>query len=195
MKAADLDTFKVGGFPDDYPTNLRTFYSPVDDCHGVLGAVIDSATESLALAMYGLDDEDLVNRILAKLRDENIVVVLTLDSSQAGGVHERALLAQANFPKSIVVVGRSEKGAIMHMKELVVDGRIVVTGSTNWSTGGESKQDNQLTVIFDRAEAHAARTRIDAIHAHMLAKQPGLDARRPMTNPLVESIEPKEHER
>ena len=29
--------------------------------------------------------------------------------------------------------------------------------------------DNQLTVIFDRAEAHAARTRIDAIHAHMLA--------------------------
>lgn len=171
MKPSDLDRFKLGGrVPDDYPANLRTFYSPVDDCHGALGAVIDSATESLALAMYGLDDEDLVNRILAKLRDENVVVVLTLDSSQAGGVHERKLLAQADFPKSIIAVGRSEKGAIMHMKELVVDGRIVVTGSTNWSTGGESKQDNQLTVIFDRAEAHAARTRIDAIHAHMLAK-------------------------
>jgi phosphatidylserine/phosphatidylglycerophosphate/cardiolipin synthase-like enzyme len=169
LHPADLDGFKNGGFPADYPAKWRTFYSPVDDVHGALLAVVKSARESLIVAMYGFDDDELAAAITGKLNDEKVFVLLTLDSSQAGGVHERALLAKENYPKSIVAVGRSEHGAIMHQKMLVVDGLVVVKGSTNWSTGGESKQDNELTICFDRAEAHMARLRIDAIHAHMLA--------------------------
>ena len=170
LTPADLDVYKAGGFPTDYPSHWRTFYSPVDDVHDALLAVVKSARESLVVAMYGFDDDDLADAITEKLRDEKVFVLLTLDSSQAGGVHERALLEREAYPKSIVAVGRSERGAIMHMKEIVVDGLIVVKGSTNWSTGGESKQDNECSIVFDRAEAHLARTRIDAVHAAMLAK-------------------------
>lgn len=163
-----LDRFAAAPFPPGYAKDRRRFYSPIDDVHGVLATVISSARRSLFVAMYGYDDDDLA-AIVAQLLDEQVAVQLTLDSSQAAGVHERAILAQERYPASSVAIGRSERGAIMHLKQAVIDGVIVVSGSTNWSDSGETKQDNELLVIADPADAAIVTARLTAIHANMLA--------------------------
>ncbi len=167
---SELDKFKTGGFVPGYDPNVRTFYSPVDDVHGALLAVIGAANKSLYVAMYGFDDDELADLILAKLNDPSITVLFTLDSSQAGGVHERTLLAKESYPSSMVAVGRSERGGIMHMKSVVVDGVDLITGSTNWSDGGETVQDNELTIHRNALRCSEAKDRQLAIHANMISK-------------------------
>jgi phosphatidylserine/phosphatidylglycerophosphate/cardiolipin synthase-like enzyme len=170
VNLAALDRYKVEPVVAAEPTEPRTFFSPVDDVHGAIKAVVASASKSLVVAMYGFDDDELAQIIKGKLESDNIFVQVTLDSSQAGGATEKAILARADYPATSVAIGRSERGAIMHLKMVVVDGYNVITGSTNWSTGGETKQDNQATVHASLAFANECRARIDAIHANMLSK-------------------------
>jgi phosphatidylserine/phosphatidylglycerophosphate/cardiolipin synthase-like enzyme len=175
ISIAELAQFKALAVAD-YPPDRWTFYSPVDDVHGALKAVLASAQHKIIVAVYGFDDEELSAILLDKMRSDHVTVQLTLDSSQAGGAHEKAVLAAWLDPSidtpgtSVVSVGRSERGAIMHQKMVVVDGRLVVKGSTNWSDGGEGKQDNECTVSDSRAEAFEAEQRIDRIHLWQLQK-------------------------
>jgi phosphatidylserine/phosphatidylglycerophosphate/cardiolipin synthase-like enzyme len=167
---AELDQYRPGGFPQEYPHSVRTFYAPTDDVHGALLHLIRSADRTLQVAMYAINDIELADAVLAKAANPKIRVQITLDVTQAAGVTEAALLAAVNFPATSLAIGRSERGQAMHLKEVVVDGRDTAGGSTNWSAVGEARQDNQLIVIRNRAVAAQASGRLDAIHAHILSR-------------------------
>jgi phosphatidylserine/phosphatidylglycerophosphate/cardiolipin synthase-like enzyme len=168
----DLGQFKAGGaFPADYPADTLTFYSPRDPgVHQVILWALLQAQHSIVLNMYGLDDDDAVATVVEATTRPDIYVQINLDSSQAGGVHERELLKQFNHDLigNSVAIGRSIHGAISHLKMLVVDGLYLVDGSTNWSISGEQKQDNQLTLSRERARCAEARAIADFNHTAML---------------------------
>jgi phosphatidylserine/phosphatidylglycerophosphate/cardiolipin synthase-like enzyme len=164
-----LDTYAAAPFAPGYPTDRRTFFSPVDQIHQCLVDIIGMAQTSLDLAMYGFDDDDLCTALIAAMANPAISVRLTLDSSQSSGVHEKALLAQNGLNSNDISIGTSEKGAIMHLKSGVIDGTVLFTGSTNWSASGEGQQDNQLTVAISPVECVQLSARIDAIHAYQVA--------------------------
>src|ERR1700716_291191 len=88
-----LHTFKGDGrFLDGVSADYRTFWSPVDQIHELLVSLLTSAKHSLVLNMYGYDDPDLDAIIREKIANERVYVQMSLDSSQAAGKAEAALL-------------------------------------------------------------------------------------------------------
>lgn len=157
-------------FPEDYPPNLRTFWAGIDDVHGLLVSLLSAARQSIVLNMFGYDDPELDQIIRAAMENDRVFVQMSLDSTQAAGIHEKALLGcwPHDAIGSSVAIGQSVHHAISHLKVCIVDGLYVVTGSTNWSLAGEQKQDNELRLIRDPVVAHETRTVLDVNHDVML---------------------------
>ena len=179
LAITDLDVFKVSSPPTGYPANMRTFYSPEDYVPEVLQTVISSVSKSVVVAMYGFDDDALAGMLSTALNNPAIYVQITLDSTQASGTHEKALLAKYFNGKigNSIAIGKSEHGAIMHRKMVIVDGIWRISGSTNWSTSGETLQDNELTIIREAIVCSEARPVLDIEHdlclKQMAAKRAG----------------------
>jgi phosphatidylserine/phosphatidylglycerophosphate/cardiolipin synthase-like enzyme len=166
----DLDQYVKGGVPSGATATTRRFYSPIDRVPEVLQAVIGSARHSAVVAMYGFDDDALAEMLAGYCQNPHMYVQISLDKSQAGGVHEKQILAKFfnDQEGTSVAIGTSERGAIMHRKMAIIDGVWLITGSTNWSTSGETLQDNELTVSYDAVECARARTVLDIEHDKML---------------------------
>jgi hypothetical protein len=146
-----LNTFSLGDLaeyttegsfgPDDSPDG-RLFLVGRDDIHGVLTHLYSRVSLSIEATMFGFDDDELNQIIWSKVEDPTIVVEQVLDSSQAGGVHEKKILASdaAADPERYAadfVIMRSDSGQIVHTKGGVLDGVVGYEGSTNWSASGE----------------------------------------------------------
>jgi phosphatidylserine/phosphatidylglycerophosphate/cardiolipin synthase-like enzyme len=114
------------------------------------------------------------------LKNPAMYVQITRDKSQAAGAHEKKLLGSYfnDLKGNSIAIGNSERGAIVHRKMVIVDGVWRVSGSTNWSTSGETLQDNELTIVHDALVCAEARPILDIEHdsalKHMAAARSGL---------------------
>jgi phosphatidylserine/phosphatidylglycerophosphate/cardiolipin synthase-like enzyme len=173
----ELGQYKAEGtFLDGYPDDERTFFAPRDNVHGLLVALLGSAQHSIVVNMFGYDDDELNNIIQGKLTDEKIFVQMSLDRSQATGVHEKEILAKWNnnaFGNSIAIGTSSVHNAISHLKIVIVDGVYTVKGSTNWSLSGEQQQDNELSLNRNAVIAAETRAILDLNHDFMLKQMVG----------------------
>ena len=168
FKLTDLQPYKREKiFAPNASNDFHLFFVGRDDVHNVLKHVISRITQSLYLNMFGFDDEELNDIIWDKIKDPNITVVITLDKSQAGGVHEAKIL-NADREKSLstfnshFVIGTSATSQISHTKGFVADGIVGGEGSTNWSASGEGTgifevnrtgfkaQNNTQTIFTDQ---------------------------------------------
>jgi len=139
FKLDDLAQFtKEGTFsPSDSP-DYRVLYVGRDDVHGALAYVLSRTTRSLVFNMFGYDDDALDAQIQRLIVDDSVSVTGTLDKSQAGGVHEKKILA-AWTPqvRASFAIGQSATHQITHTKGGVLDSLVAWEGSTNWSESGE----------------------------------------------------------
>lgn len=162
-----------------------------DDVHGILLWIITHETLAFRLAMFGYDDEELNDAIVALVKNSSVYVQGTLDRSQAAGVHERKILAANDDVPNWVsrfAVGQSATHQISHTKGGVASGLgMWFEGSTNWSASGEGTgislktdlknpagfkaQNNTLMVSTNLTNLNRFQARLDVEHEIAQAQQ------------------------
>jgi len=173
---------REGSFDRDVDPRYRLFFVGRDDVHGILKHIISRASLSFKLNQFGYDDEELDEIIASLVHSEHVYVQGTLDKSQAGGVHERKILAGwTPEMRTSFAVGNSATHQISHTKGGVLDGAVAYEGSTNWSASGEGTiptdgtarkaQNNTLLVSADRVMCARFSAQLDAEHAVAVAQE------------------------
>lgn len=132
--------FLTPGYGDHY-----LFFVGRDDVHSILLYLIKRETLGFKMNMFGYDDEELNQAILDLFKNPSVQVQISLDKSQAGGVHEKKIIAAdetkdpADFSSSFTIL-QSATHQISHTKGGVLAGQQVwFEGSTNWSASGEGQ--------------------------------------------------------
>ena len=185
---ADLQQYtREKSYANNASKDFHLFYVGRDDVHDILKNVLSRVSVSLYLNMFGFDDDELNDILMAKARDPHVTMMITLDKSQAGGVHEKRLLDSdiANDPTAFntyFVVGQSATGQISHTKGFVADAKVGGEGSTNWSVSGEGtfvvkgqpggrgyKAQNNTQSVFTDPDA-IGRFQSELIAEHMAAR-------------------------
>lgn len=173
-------------FPQGDSPDVRIFYVGRDDVHGVLKWLLARCTRSLKFNQFGYDDDELDAIIRGLVEDKSVFVQGTLDKSQAGGVHERKILATwTPAMRASFAVGQSATHQISHTKGGVIDGLIAWEGSTNWSASGEGTgtgtgepdakgvkaQNNTLAIITHPVQVTTFAAELDEEHAVAMHQQ------------------------
>jgi hypothetical protein len=175
---------REGAFGPTASPDFRVFYVGRDDAHGVLVHLFSRVRLSVKMNMFGYDDDQLNQILFGLVQDPTIMVSVTLDKSQASGVHEKAILAtdaakdQAGYAADFAI-GQSDTRQISHTKGGVLDGIVAFEGSTNWSSSGEGTgidlgaakqhpgfkaQNNTLAVYVNSYEIAKFSARLDYEH-------------------------------
>ncbi|MDF5710633.1 MAG: phospholipase D-like domain-containing protein [Nostoc sp. S4] len=150
-------------------TTITVQFSPTsptqpwsNSSNGLIGKTLDSATESIDLALFVFSEQRLAN-ILENRHQQHVEIRALIEPQFAYRSYSEALdmmgVALGNKckyeadnhpwqnPITSVGVPMLAKGDLLHHKFAVIDNKTVITGSHNWSDAANNGNDETLLVI------------------------------------------------
>ena len=128
---------------------VETYFSPEDGTLAHLLALVNEAKESVYFLAYSFTSDELSDALIAAAArgvDVRGVFDTGQVASNTGGEYERLRAAGIN-------VRLDGEGGSLHDKVLIIDSRIVVTGSYNFSKNAERNNDENTLVIHSQEVA------------------------------------------
>ena len=120
----------------------RFIFSPSDRCEKSLLKLIDNAKERIDIAVYSINNTNLVEA-LKRAHKRGVKIRILTDRSQAGNKSSKA----KDLHNEKLKVRVHSKFKIEHNKFAVFDGEKASTGSYNW-TNPASKKNSENCVFF-----------------------------------------------
>jgi len=123
----------------------KVYFSPNGGCQDAVVSEINKAKISIDVAMYSFTSREIAQALVeAKSRKVKVRVVLDKGQKLEGYSKSRYLIE-----KGFEVKYHNGDG-LMHNKFAVIDDKILITGSFNWTAGAEHKNEENLLIITDK---------------------------------------------
>jgi phosphatidylserine/phosphatidylglycerophosphate/cardiolipin synthase-like enzyme len=121
---------------------IEAFFSPEDDCVEAIATQLNQAQGSIDIAMYYFTSRPLA-WALARAVERGVRVRVCLDEKQRT---EKFSKAEFLRRRGIAVKFRDGIG-LMHNKFCIIDSKVVITGSYNWTASADIRNDENLLII------------------------------------------------
>lgn len=133
-------------------SNARLYFSPGGGAKQATLAALALARREILVAMYYFTDPDY-SRALIAAHQRGVTVKVVLDRSQRrrSDSQARRLLAAG------VAVRFDADHQIFHHKFAIIDSRILITGSMNWTRASDTRNAENLVIFHDPTHAEAFR--------------------------------------
>ena len=121
----------------------QVFFCPEDNCSTQLISHIDSAQDEIVIAIYSFTLDEIADALI-RAKERGVLIRVIFDNQQAANQYsEDERLLDAGIP----VVIKSGSG-YMHNKFIVIDRKKVLSGSFNYSSNADTKNDENLILII-----------------------------------------------
>jgi len=126
---------------------VEVYFSLYDDPESIIIKNIDNANSFINIAMYTFTDREIAQAIL-RAKDRGVDIKIYLDYSQVNAEYSKSRY----FVNNAIIedIRISSNNYIMHNKFAVIDNKIVITGSYNWTASAGERNDENLLVIDDK---------------------------------------------
>ena len=152
---AEYDEIVEGGNDKSMPYGadaaIVAWMGPEDDLDGKITALIEAAETSIHVAMFQVNQSGLVaSLVTAHNAGKQVIVVIDAKFLAEGSLHET--LTSAGVPV-IMADNTLSMYSEMHSKLMIVDHKIAVMGSHNWTNLATFHNDENIVILND---AHLA---------------------------------------
>lgn len=121
--------------------SIEPYFTPTDSIAAVMIDEFQQAKRSIHIASYGITNPIVVETLI-EMKRRGVEVILIEDKVQSAG---RSSLNSVLQQHGITVIVKPTN-TLMHNKYAIIDGRLVMMGSWNFSRSAE-KQDNSMVKI------------------------------------------------
>ena len=119
----------------------EVYFCPEDGCSSRIIRQIDQAQSCIYVAIYSFTLDPVADALI-RARNRGVEVKVVMEESQVGRGSEYWRLRNAGID-----VRLDENPDYMHNKFAVIDGKIVITGSFNWSGHADEANDENLLIV------------------------------------------------
>jgi len=130
------------------PENIELCFTPPSGCAAVIVKAISKARESIYVQAYGMTSPAIVEALI-KAQSKGVKVRILLDKSNLKDKWSKmGALLEADID-----VGIDKVSGIAHNKVMILDKRIVITGSFNFTRSADSRNAENVIIIDDSVVA------------------------------------------